>query len=57
MNFSRMLGILIIFGVPVIIGGGVVYALTHSWPATFVFEIILAFAALGVAIKGGIKTE
>ena len=47
MAISRKIGTLIIFGVPVIVGGGIVYYFTHSFPAMFVFEIILAFTALG----------
>ncbi|MGM0452081.1 MAG: hypothetical protein ACQERN_02805 [Thermodesulfobacteriota bacterium] len=50
-SISRKLGTLIIFGVPVIVGGGIVYYFTHSFPAMFVFEIILAFAALGFIDK------
>jgi Gpi18-like mannosyltransferase len=55
MRIARILGTLVIFGVPVIVGGGIVYALTESFPAMFLFEIILAFAALGVAFRDGVK--
>ncbi len=55
MKIARILGTLVIFGVPVIVGGGIVYALTESFPAMFVFEIILAFAALGFAFRDGVK--
>ena len=55
MRIARILGTLVIFGVPVIVGGGIVYALTESFPAMFVFEIILAFAALGFAFRDGVK--
>ena len=55
MNIGRILGILIVFGVPVIIGGGIVYAIFESFPAMFVYEILLGFAALGFAFKDGIK--
>ncbi len=50
-SISRKLGTLVIFGVPVIVGGGIVYHFTHSFPAMFVFEIILVFAALGFIDK------
>jgi len=55
MRIARILGTLVVFGVPVIIGGGIVYALTESFPVMFVFEIILAFAALGFAFRDGVK--
>lgn len=55
MNISRILGILIVFGVPVIVGGGIVYSIFESFPAMFVYEILLGFAALGFAVKDGIK--
>lgn len=41
MDISRKLGILVFFGVPAIIGGGIVYAITHSLTAIFVYEAIL----------------
>ena len=55
MNIGRILGILIVFGVPVIIGGGIVYAIFESFPTMFVYEILLGFAAIGFAFKDGIK--
>ncbi len=52
MNISRRLGTLIVFGVPAIIGGGIVYALTgHNYVAVFAYEIILLFIAMGFASK------
>ncbi|MFO7838418.1 MAG: hypothetical protein R6X08_02815 [Desulfosalsimonadaceae bacterium] len=57
MRIARILGTLIVFGIPVIIGGGIVYAIFESFPAMFVFEIILGFAALGFAFREGIKIE
>ncbi len=47
MTISGKIGRLIVFGVPVIIGGGIVYYFSHSFPAMFMYEIILAFTALG----------
>jgi len=55
MKISRKIAILIVFGVPVIVGGGIVYSIFKSFPAMFVYEILLAFVALGVALKDGIK--
>ncbi|MBS3759149.1 MAG: hypothetical protein KGY61_10850 [Desulfobacterales bacterium] len=55
MNISRILGTLVVFGIPVIIGGGIVYSLFESFPVMYTYEILLGFAALGVAFKDGIK--
>jgi hypothetical protein len=52
MNISRRLGTLVVFGVPAIIGGGIVYALTgQNYVAVFAYEIILIFIAIGFAGK------
>jgi len=45
MDISRTLGILVFFGVPAIVGGGIVYALLGGYTAVFVYEICLLFAA------------
>ncbi len=43
---SRKIGILIFFGVPAIIGGGIVYSvLGHSYTPVFVYEMLLLFLA------------
>ncbi|MCU0600592.1 MAG: hypothetical protein MUE70_15200 [Desulfobacterales bacterium] len=47
MSISRKLGILVVFGVPAIIGGGIVYYIFQSYTPMIVYEIILGFAALG----------
>ena len=42
MSVSRRLGTLVFFGVPAIIGGGVIYALTHGdYTAVAIYEVIL----------------
>lgn len=51
MNISRRLGTLVVFGVPAVIGGGIVYALFHSYISVFAYEIILLFIAGGFASK------
>jgi hypothetical protein len=60
MDLARFLGILVVFGVPAIIGGGLVYHLFHSWIVVWIFEAILvfvafktAYAAAGKAPAGG----
>jgi hypothetical protein len=46
MGVSRKLGILVFHGVPAIIGGGIVYALSHeSYAAVAVFEMLLIATA------------
>ncbi len=55
MNIGRILGTLIVFGVPVIVGGGIVYSIFESFPVMYIYEILLGFAALGFAFKDGIK--
>ncbi len=47
MTIPRIIGILIFFGVPAIIGGGIVYHFMESYPAVFTFEFILILAAGG----------
>ena len=52
MNISRRLGTLVVFGVPAIIGGGIVYALTgQNYVSVFAYEILLIFVAIGFAGK------
>ncbi len=46
MDISRKLGILVVFGVPAIVGGGIVYALFgESYTAVSVFETLLILTA------------
>lgn len=41
MDISRKLGIMIFTGVPAIMGGGIVWAATHSWIAIGIYEALL----------------
>ena len=46
MDISRKLGILVFFGVPVVIGGGIAYALFgDSYTAVFIYELLLLLTA------------
>lgn len=45
MTVARKLGILIFFGVPAIIGGGVTYAIFHDMTAVWIFQVILLLVA------------
>ncbi len=48
MDVSRKLGILVFFGVPAIIGGGIVYSIFDgNFVPVFIYEIILLFIAGG----------
>jgi hypothetical protein len=51
MDISRRLGTLVVFAVPAIIGGGIVYALFGNYVAVFAYEILLILVAVGFASK------
>jgi len=51
MNISRRLGILVVFAVPAIIGGGIIYAIFGNYVSVFVYEILLLLVAGGFASK------
>ena len=51
MNISRRLGTMVVFGVPAVIGGGIVYSLFGSYVSVFAYEIILLFVAGGLVSK------
>ena len=51
MDISRILGILVFFAVPAIIGGGVVFAIFDSWTPVFIYETLLLFTAGGFVAK------
>lgn len=46
MSVSRKLGILVFFGVPAIIGGGITYAIFHgNFVPVFIYETLLLSVA------------
>ena len=47
MNISRKLGILVFFGVPAIIGGGIIYTIFNSYVPVFIYETLLLFIVGG----------
>jgi hypothetical protein len=55
MDLARMLGIMIVFGAPAIIGGGLVYDLLDSWLAVWLYEALLILVAVTTAIKAAGK--
>jgi zinc transporter ZupT len=50
MDVSRRIGILVFFGVPAIIGGGIVYAIFGSYTPMWIYEILLVLIA-GVLVS------
>lgn len=56
MQFARLFGILVVFGAPAIIGGGLVFHLLHSWLAVWAYEIALAVFAFKTAVNAASKT-
>lgn len=46
-SIGRKIGILVVFGIPVIVGGGIVYHFAQSFPAMYAFEAVLVLVALG----------
>lgn len=51
MSISRKLGILVFFGVPAIVGGGIVYAIFGSYVPVFIYEMLLLLVAGGFVSK------
>jgi hypothetical protein len=51
MTVARKLGTLVVFGVPAIIGGGIVYAIFGSFIPVVVFEGLLILFAGGLVSK------
>lgn len=51
MNVARKLGILIVLGVPAIVGSGIVYAVFGSYVAVAVFLVFLLLFAGGFVSK------
>jgi hypothetical protein len=56
MDLARLLGIMIVFGVPAIIGGGLVMHLLHSWLAVWLYEALLIFTAVRTAVRATSKS-
>ncbi len=48
MTLGRKLGILVVCGVPAIIGGGIVYHFFQGYTPVVIYEILLGFFALGL---------
>jgi hypothetical protein len=53
MNWAWRFGMIVLSGVPAIIGGGITYGLTESWAAVGIWEVILFCLLVAVLMKGG----
>jgi hypothetical protein len=51
MDLARLLGILVVFGVPAIIGGGLFYDLFENWVVVWLYEALLVCGAFTIAFK------
>jgi hypothetical protein len=52
MDIARKLGTLVVFGVPAIIGGGIVFAIFDAnWVTVWVYQAILLIFAGGMVSK------
>lgn len=53
MNLAWVFGMIVLSGVPAIIGGGITFGLTNSWAAVIGWEVILFAFLIFVLFKGG----
>ncbi|MBU1172669.1 MAG: hypothetical protein KKD44_24175 [Proteobacteria bacterium] len=51
MGIAQKIGILIFTGVPAIMGGGIIYSLTHGFKGVIVYEVVLYLAVSIVCLK------
>jgi hypothetical protein len=51
MDISRKLGILVLFGVPAIVGGGILFAAFGNYAPVFIFEAMLLLIVGGFFSK------
>jgi hypothetical protein len=55
MQLARLIGILVVFGVPAIIGGGIIYGFFHSFAAVWIYEALLLVLAIITVRKSCFK--
>lgn len=53
MNWAWRFGMIVLSGVPAIIGGGITYGFTESWTGVVIWEAIVLVLLVTVLIKGG----
>ncbi len=56
MNWAWCFGMIVLSGVPAIVGGGITFGLTNSWSAVIGWEAIL-FCLVVTAITKGLKNS
>lgn len=56
MNWAWRFGMIILTGVPAIIGGGLFFSIFNSWNAVIAWEVVLVILMGLVIIKGGSKS-
>jgi hypothetical protein len=57
MDLARMIAIMVVFGAPAIIGGGLVFDLFHSWVVVWIYEIVLVGFAFRTAYNAATKSS
>ena len=53
MNWAWRFGMIVLAGVPAIIGGGITYGLTESYTSVIIWEVVLFCLLVAALIKGG----
>lgn len=53
MNWAWRFGMIVLSGVPAIIGGGITFGLSESWGAVIGWEVVVLIALITALIKGG----
>ena len=53
MNWAWRFGMIVLSGVPAIIGGGITYGLTENWTAVIVWEAVVFCLLVALLMKGG----
>lgn len=51
MGIAQKLGIMIFTGVPAIMGGGIIYGLTHGFTGVIIYEVILYLSVIAFCLK------
>ena len=53
MDWAWRFGMIVLSGVPAVVGGGITWALFETWTAVAVWEAILVVVMAAVIVKGG----
>ena len=57
MDLARFIGIMVVFGAPAIIGGGLVFDLFDHWLPVWLYEILLIFIAIRTAYNAAGRSK